>query len=848
MTYRLRLALRYLSERRARTLLTTLSIVVGVMLIFGLNGMVPALEDSLLQSTMTAANQVDLTVTSESRGVFDEALAEEVGRIPGVAVAAGSLIRAVALPPDLAPVVEDGSPLGVLSITGLDVESAAGVRPLALVAGRDLVTADNVAILISETLAGRAGLTVGDTLRLPSAVGTVDLSILGLVADPESAAGDEAYVSLPVAQDLLELPGRINTIEILYTADADPQATMQAVLDRLGSGFRAGPLDAGTQFTASLEIAGTVFTFFGVLVLAMAGFIIFNAFRTVVAERPRDIGMLRAVGASRRDVISLMMIESLLQGLAGTLVGLIAGYLFVHGLLAAMGQVWMQRVNFPLGEARFSWQNLLVAVLLGIGVTLIGGLLPAISASRISPIDALRPSTAQVDHRPRKRPSGRLAWFVGLLALALLGLLSGNLALASLGLVLFLAALVILSPLLIEPITNFSGRLLTLLYAREGYLAQANLNRQPGRAAVTVSAMMIGLAILLALTGLVTSVTTGVVGNIDRSLGGDFLLMPQSQVLSGGNVGAGSELAESIRNTPGIAAVTTLRATNAQANDLDVQVIGLDPGTYPAVAEMDIIAGDPERAFLELDVGRTLIVNTIYAARNGTELGDELRLNTPEGPFSYKVVGVGSDYLNAQAGAIFISQANLERDFNETADLLLMADRDRDADPDEIRGRIESLAAAYPALTLFGPGEYRDQILRQGYSRLAIFYVMLAFVAVPSLIALANTLGISVIERTREIGVLRAVGASRKQVRRLITAESLLLAVIGVAFGIVVGVWLGYLLVQGLNVFGYPTNYSFPWSGVLLSAVVGLIMALLAALLPARQAARMNIVRALQYE
>jgi putative ABC transport system permease protein len=177
-----------------------------------------------------------------------------------------------------------------------------------------------------------------------------------------------------------------------------------------------------------------------------------------------------------------------------------------------------------------------------------------------------------------------------------------------------------------------------------------------------------------------------------------------------------------------------------------------------------------------------------------------------------------------------------------------MADRDVDADPDVLKSRIENLVDSYPALTLFGPGEYRDQILRQGYDRLAIFYVMLAFVAVPSLIALANTLGIGVIERTREIGVLRAVGATRRQVRRVVTAESLLLAVIGIAFGLLAGVWLGYLLVQGLNVFGYPTNYSFPWSGVLLSAFVGLVMALLAALLPARQAARMNVVRALQYE
>jgi putative ABC transport system permease protein len=177
-----------------------------------------------------------------------------------------------------------------------------------------------------------------------------------------------------------------------------------------------------------------------------------------------------------------------------------------------------------------------------------------------------------------------------------------------------------------------------------------------------------------------------------------------------------------------------------------------------------------------------------------------------------------------------------------------MADQAAGADTSEVRQRLAALAAPYPALTLFGPGEYSRQLLSQGYARLAIFYVMLAFVVVPSLLALANTLGISVIERTREVGMLRAAGATRRQVRRLITAESLLLAAIGIALGILAGLWLGYILVKGLNAFGYPVGYTFPWSGVLLAVVAGLLMALLAALLPGRAAARMNIVRALQYE
>jgi putative ABC transport system permease protein len=704
-------------------------------------------------------------------------------------------------------------------------------------------------MLISESLALNSGLAPGDTLRMPAASGTVTLLVVGTVADWPGAAGNDVFVDLAQAQDLLNLPDQINTIEIRYAEGARPDEVSQAVLTELGPGFRPGVADTGNQFTASLEIAGPVFTAFGALVLVMAGFIIFNTFRTVVAERQHDIALLRAVGASRNDITSLLLAESLAQGVGGTILGLVAGYLFVHGLLAAMGRVWMQRVSYPLGQAQFSLQDLLLALILGVGVTLVGGLLPAINAGKTSPVEALRPSMGQVTPSTDRRSLGRqLALPLGLTFVALLGLFAGNLALASLGLVLFLVALFLLSPILVGPISELFGRLLGALYTAEGYLAQANLVRQPGRAAVTVSAMMIGLAILLALTGLVTSVTTDVTGFIDQSLGGDFLLMPQSQVLSGGNIGAGPELAEALRQTPGIENVTTLRATNARANGQDVQVMGLDPETYPIVAQLNLTQGHPDDVYGRLGQGRTLIANTIYASRNQVALGDQLALDTPEGKFSYEVVGIASDYLNAQVAAIFLSQVNLARDFNETADLLLMADQAPGADPDVIESQLADLVVQYPALTLFGPGEYRQQVLSQGFERLAIFYIMLAFVAVPSLFALANTLGISVIERTREVGMLRAVGATRRQVRRLITAESLLLAIIGIILGVLAGIWLGYILVQGLNVFGYPVHYSFPWSGVLLAAVVGLIMGLLAALLPARAAARMSIVRALHYE
>jgi putative ABC transport system permease protein len=844
MTYRLKLASRYLGQRRQRTLLTTLSIVVGVMLIFGLNGLVPALEQSLNRGMLADAGRADLTLTSESQGVFDQALVGRAAQAPGVAAAAGQLIRPLALPDELAL-----AGLSSVTVHGLAFEAAERVRPFTLITGRGLVDGDEDGLLLTATLSRDSGLAVGDSMRLPAVSGSADFTVVGLIEDPQAVAGDDLYLSLAAAQALLGLSDQINAIEVRYAAGVDPAATTLVVLDALGPGFQPGVPAGGSQFTTSLEIAGPVFTFFGLLVLVMAGFIILNTFRTVVAERQRDIALLRAVGATRRDVTAQLLTEGLLQGIAGTLLGLIAGYLFVQGLLAAMSQVWLQRVNFPLGQARFTWPDLLLAVLLGVGVTLVGGLLPALTAARVSPVEALRPSMAQVmqlgDERSWRR---RLALPLALILLALLGLGSGQLALASLGLLLFLAALFLLSPLVVTPVSVFFGRLLATYYGAEGTLAQANLVRQPGRAAVTVSAMMIGLAILLALTGMVTAVTVDVTGFIDQSLGGDFLLMPRSQVLSSGNVGAGPELAQALRQTPGIAAVTTLRATSALANGQGVQVMGLDPASYPLVAGLSFVDGDPAAAYQSLGQGRSLIANTIYASRHGVQVGDMLTMTAPDGAFNYRVVGIATDYLNAQVAAVFLSQANLAADFNESTDLLLMADQNAGADAGQIRRQLAALAEPYPALTLFGPGEYSRQILNQGYFRLAIFYVLLAFVVVPSLFALANTLGISVIERTREVGMLRAVGATRRQVRRLITAESLLLAAIGIILGILAGLWLGYLLVQGLNAFGYPVHYTFPWTGVLLAVAVGLLLALLAALLPGRAAARMNIVRALQYE
>ena len=845
MKLQLTLALRYLNGRRLRTFLTTLAIVFGVMVLFGMNGLMPAIANAFRQTLLSAAQQVDLTITSEARGSFSEAAATTLRAAPGVAQATGALIQPVALPETLAPPVAGGQPVTNLILNGLDPESASQVRPLTVLEGRFLTAADDRHILITERLAQRAGLVLGDTLRLPAVSGAVAFEIVGVVAARPGATTEEVYVPLRAAQALLDQPGQINTLEALFAAGSDADATRAAALAALGPGFRAGANEVGGEMLAALQMGELFFTLAGVLSLAMGGFIIFNTFRTVVTERRRDLALLRAVGASRRGILGLILTESLLQGVVGTLGGMVAGYLLISAVVASLQPLAEQQWHIHLSSPTFTAGTYALAIGLGVGVTALGGLLPARAAARLSPLEALRPTLGATSWQA----TGRRALIgAALIGLALLTLATGQVALLAVGMLSFCIGLMLVAPALIQPIAATFGQLLTLAFAREGRLAQGNLVRQPERAAVTASTMMIGLAILVGLAGMITSSTFGVLKYMDDSLGSDYLVLPQSRVLGGGNVGAGPALAASLRATPGVAAVTTLRLSTTRIGEETLQVIGIEPETYPLLGGLNFSAGDAATAYPALAQGRALISNGIFAAQAGLQTGQEVTLQTPTGPQVYRVVAIGTDYLNAKIATVFISQENLARDFNERNDMLLLANRAPDAEAAAVTAALTAAVADYPAFTLLETAVWKEGLLATTNSRLGIVYVLMAALATPSLIALVNTLGINVLERTREIGMLRAVGATRRQVHRLIVAEGLLLAAAGTGFGLLAGVWLSYLLVGALNVGGFSLPYFFPWAGVALTVGVGLLFGVGGALIPARQAARLDIINALRYE
>lgn len=851
MSIQLTLALRYLAGRKLRTTLTTLAIVFGVLVIFGMNTLLPAFLNAFQANALALADQTDATITNATGEAFSMEVAQTVASTEGVRAVSAQLERPLNLPADYFdndPATPDR--VTTVSLVGGDPDTLRAMGFYLTEEGRFITADDKGVAVITKSLAELTDLKLGDALELPTPTGLVKLTIVGLLPHRKIPGNEEVLVPLAQAQTLLDMPGKINVIDANFdSADEARRAQIEAALKTaLGSHYTIGVIQAGAEILTNIKTAQAIFNLLGTLGLLMGGFIIFNTFRTIVAERKRDIGMLRAIGASQNTILSLILAEGLLQGVIGTALGLLLGYGFGWLALSAVGNIGRQFLNISVGSPAVTVSLIVVSVAMGVGVTLVAGLLPARAASRVSPLEALRPSVGHGVFRPL----ATLGFWAGVVCvmLALVAIPSGNSGLISLGAVLFVVGLILIGPALVQPIARAFGLLLAVAFARAGTaeLAEGNLSRQPSRAAVTAATTMIALAIVVMASSMLTSVSGTFITMLKNSLNSDYLLMPPTISIWGMNVGAAPQLADDLRAIEGVEVVSTLRFAATQINAIAVGVLGIEPVSYQQTSGFTFLEGDPASAFVALGSGRNLIINGLLKSSAGLKVGDEIMLLTPTGEAPYKIVAVASDYLNAKTTTAYISQANIETDFGRTEDVLLRINRAPNADVTAVEAGIRDALKPYPQFKMLVGQEYIDENIKLFDAVFLGMYMMVAFLAIPSLIAMVNTLAIGVIERTREIGMLRAVGATRSQIRTIVLAEALILAAIGTALGLLSGVYLGYMAISAFSALGFPMDYSFSANGLLLATAAGLLFGAFAAIIPARQATRLEIVQALRYE
>jgi putative ABC transport system permease protein len=849
----IRLIIAGLRQRTLRAGLTAIAILLGVAMVTGtlvLTSQITRAFDEIFQA---ANSGVDVRVTPQAdfEGGFGEipTLPEKMVRrvegVDGVASAAGEVAALGSPVVDGRYVQSTGAPSFVFSL------SPEQFRSTDLAAGRYPDRSGEVAI--NEALADSEGLALGDRLGIATRSGVRPVTLTGLVtfANVSSIGGATIVIATKAdVQAWFRLRGRVNSIAVGAQPGVSPEALARriaAALPARGVQVRTGEQDAAEQAQQTTEAINTflrpALLAFGVIALFVGAFIIFNTFSITVAQRLRELGLLRTIGASRRQVMASVVGEALAIGLVAGVVGLFAGYGFAALL------VWIFDTllpgGIPVATAELSAGIALIALLVGVGVSVVAALLPALRASRVPPVAALREG-AEI---PKSRLSRFAPAFAGALAiggvvLIVLGLRSEAAATQRL-LVMAIGALFVflaiggLSRYMVPSLARVIGWPLEHLPGASGGLARRNATRNPARTAATAAALMIGIGLVAFVAVFAQGLKAGVTGAIDGTLRGDLIISGKSfQPVPEGAVAA-------VRRTPGVdATVPVLIDESRVVGAGRATAYGVDPRAAEQGLALQWEDGT-QTALGGLRAGTAVVAEDVAQAL-GVAVGDDFVARSSAGRTGrFRVTGIYRDQILFDGGFI-TSDEGFRRLFTSRDPVFILATVDAGADPTAVKDSVARSLASFPVAEVRTNAEYRDEIGSRVDSILYLLYVLLAMSVVISLFGIVNTLVLSITERTREIGMLRAIGLTRSQLRRMVRYEATITSGIGGVIGIVLGVVLAWIFSLGLRDEGIV--FRVPWSQLAIFLVVAVVAGVVAAVLPARRAARLDPLDALHYE
>ncbi|MCD6725936.1 MAG: FtsX-like permease family protein [Solirubrobacteraceae bacterium] len=850
-----RVALRSLLTRRLRLLLTLLSVALGVSLISATYVFTDTINRSFdrifaegqkgVDAAVTPRELVDLGDSGGSRPTVSPDMLLRVRANPDVQVAEGAVFDTVTI---LGP---DGKRVGVGGAPSFLGSLAQNRRFEAskIVAGRFPRTDDEVAV--DNATFKKEGLRIGGRLTVQGAVARKDYVVVGTT----QLGGVDSFGGTAVAGVLLDEALRMlgktgyDAINAAARPGVSDAQLAQSLREQLPDSVvvRTGQAEAERQsrdVTSSLGFLTTFLLVFGFVAIFVGAFIIFNSFSITVAQRTRELGLLRALGATRRQVLFDVLGEGLLIGLVGSLAGLGLGLALAPGLRALFKGVG---VDLPSTGLVVGSRTIVVALLVGILVAVFSAVVPALRATRVAPMAALQvgqtSGTGRISRRVTISACVLLAAGVALLAVGLFTSGSTNSRLALLGsgtLVTFLSV-ALLSPRLVRPLAGILGRPVQMIARFPGRLARENAIRQPSRTAATSAALMVGVALVT----FASVFAAGTRALIDNGVKSDFT---GSFVIRSGDGFSpfAAETMPAIAAVPGVGAVSGVRFSRARAVELGrtVDVSGIDPRSLPELYRVTIEQG-PRDAVSGLGSGSGALVNKRFAEDRGIAVGDPLTLRTPtRATVRTRVVAIVKDNGGLIAD-VTVPNALLERSFGESKVAVGFVGLRPGAGEGATQKRIaELLSARFPAAEVETAQEFIDRQTGQVNQLLGLIYALLALSIVIAGFGIVNALVLSISERTREIGMLRAVGTTRRQIRSIIRWEAVITGLIGGIVGCALGLGLSVLFTQPLEDFTIVVPIGLLALLVVLAGVVGVI----AAAWPARRAARLDVLEALAHE
>jgi putative ABC transport system permease protein len=847
------IALRNLWARRLRTFLTAFAVVLGVMMIAGtyvLTDTISRSFDEIFEESNQGVDAVVKTneVVDTMDGVvppFKADVLETVRRTPGVAEAVGEISDQ-----QTAIIGSDGERIGGNGAPGLALSTVPErFDPLTYEQGGPPTADDQVAIDVAT--ADNEGFDLGDRITLAGPGETRDFTLVGTakLGNSESLGGATiAVLTLPAAQAITGKEGQFDQIVAAADDSTTPDRLAANLAEVLPPNVEA---ETGAENTESqkqdinegIGFLKTALLVFAGVALFVASFLIFNTFSITVAQRTREFAMLRTLGANRRQIIVSVVLEALVIGLLGSGIGLVAGIGFasvLEGLFQAL------EIDLPKTGTVIATRTIVVSLLLGTSLTVLSALMPAVRATRVPPVTGLREGavlTTPREHRARAAIGALLATLgVVAMALGLFGVLDPGEAWLGIGAVAVFIGVALLSPRLVPPLAALVGVPLDRLRGVSGRLAHENAVRNPGRTAATAAALMIGLALVSFVAIFAAGLKGSIDEAIDESITADLFLANTD-----GFSDIPSNTDPAVAAIPGIEAAVPLRYTQYGKPG------GGDGGSltliHPANAAdvLDLKWKDGSQELLT-DMGPTdAVVDENFADDEGLEVGDAFPVLTASGrEIDYTVSGTFEDQADF-IGDFAASDANAAAYGEAKNATNVLIKFDPDADANAVRSQIEEVVKTrFPTVEVQNQQELKDSIGDQLNQLLGGVYGLLFLAVVVSLFGIVNTLALSIYERTRELGLLRAVGTSRRQVRRIVRYEAVITALIGAVLGAILGVIFAVLISRPLADEGF--TLTIPVGTLLILLVLAALAGVLAAIGPARRASRLDVLQALSYE
>ncbi len=853
----LQVALRGLATRKLRSALTALAIVLGVALVTGtfvLTDSITGAFNSIFQTiysgtdaTVTGRNAIDSSGNGGAAGngttvpPFSQTLLTRVQALPDVKQAIGDVSGSLQVVVNGKVISSGGAPNLGFSVN----PSKPQFSSLKLVSGS---WPGPTGVVIDTNTASKKNLHAGQVIGVQGTGHVVPLRISGLVkfGSASSLGGATlAGLALPTAQRLLGRVGQLDEIRASAKSGVSPKqlvAQIRPILPphtQVRTGAQQAQQDSAS-INSFLSFLKTFLLVFAGVALFVGSFVIANSLSITIAQRTREFGTLRTLGASRRQVRRAILVESFVVGLVASVIGLLVGLGLAQGLFALFNAAGL---TLPNTGTVVKPRTIVLAILVGVIVTMLASLRPAVRATRVEPIAAVREGATLPEGRLAKyrNPGSAAAVALGFIAIIVgLFVVSGTgpvLALMGAGAVLVFIGVALLSARIVPWLATWLGWPATKVAGAIGRLARDNARRNPQRTASTASALMIGLALVTLVAMLSAGIISNFKGAVNEQFTGDYAVTAQNNF---------SPISTSVGNaaarTPGVVAVGNVRAGQGRVFGSNEQLTAVNPGTA-AVVKLNWTHGS-QAVFATLGANGAFIDNS-YASSHHLTIGSAMMVTTPTGGHIPLVVkGIFKPPSGGSAfGTVTMSDTTWDRYYQEPQNLYTLV-KMSGGESAANEAALNRTLKAFPDAKVQTRQKFIDNQISGLTQILNILYVLLALSIIVSLFGIVNTLVLSVFERTREIGMLRAVGTSRRQIRRMIRHESVITALIGSVLGIALGIAFGALLAARVS----SIAFVIPVGNLIIFLIASWIVGVLAAIFPARRAARLQPLQALAYE